>query len=727
MESCCCGVWSHKSATTTSGKTCNLQDGGRHICFPERKSSERVCGRPYLPATQQATHVETMASGTTRSVLEECVKKINVNTTNPETFLSLQDDVAADFTSLTKTLYDLQKAQEPAEYKGSPLVELVVENFDEEQIWQELELQNDPVLQHFKQFVEDVVSDETLTVLEDEENEDEEDEEGGRETDEEENEQEEEEVETPSRIKTDDGADEHTDEDSDLDFDVDDLEKREKLKKKTDTKGSKLKGIPSEVDDKFFKLSEMESFLDDMDKQEGKDNEKEDDVDYFQDLPSDDEDDLDLEQIISTNKKKKNTGKSARNLKYKDYFDPVVGQTTEQDDQSADESHEDTADDYEDESEEAGDDENDEQIQPKESHKKVSFNLPGDEDSDGEDMEEIFGGKATSLGKFESKSSFEKRQEKMSEKITELEKAALAEKPWQLSGEVSGQARPENSMLEEDVEFEQTSRTAPAITEETTLQLEDIIKQRIKDQAFDDVIRKEKPKEEVFEYKKRLTLDHEKSKLSLAEVYEQEYIKKIQPKTEEEENPSHVEIQKLMDTLFIKLDALSNFHFTPKPPVPEVKVVSNLPSVVMEEVAPVSVSDATLLAPEEIKEKSKAGDLLGHSEKTSTDKKRERRQKKKVKRLKIKEKERRQKLREANKTGQNKKPSKTEATEHLKKLTKGGKATILKDEGKDKALKSSQAFFSQLQDQVKSQIKSAKDQSSKKKKHKEVSVSKLKL
>lgn len=46
----------------------------------------------------------------------------------------------------------------------------------------------------------------------------------------------------------------------------------------------------------------------------------------------------------------------------------------------------------------------------------------------------------------------------MSQKIEELEKAALGEKPWQLSGEVTAQARPENSMLEEDVEFDQTSR-----------------------------------------------------------------------------------------------------------------------------------------------------------------------------------------------------------------------------------------------------------------------------
>ncbi|KAM9367084.1 LOW QUALITY PROTEIN: U3 small nucleolar ribonucleoprotein MPP10 [Symphorus nematophorus] len=695
-------------------------------------AEEFLCEPVYLRHTR--SHMgETMASGDVLSVLEECVKKINANTAQPENFLSLQDEVAADFTSLTKTLYDLHKSQEPAGYKGSPLAQLVVENFDEEQIWQELELQNNAVLKHFQNATEEALSDGTLMLLVEEEEE--------VETDDENVDEEEEEEEPPRRSKkmaaeAEDGAEDYTDEDSDLDFDVDALEKREKQKKEIGRKGSKTKVVPSEVDDKFFKLSEMESFLDDMDKREGKEDGNEDEVDYFQDLPSDEDDDLDLDQMLTTNKKKKTAVKSSRNLKYKDFFDAVDSEPAKADDQSdgeddsiagsqeeGEEEIDDEEDDYD--GEEEGDDEDEERSQSKASRKKVTFNLSGDEDSEGEDMEDIFGGKSSA--KSESKSSFEKRQEKMSEKIEELEKAALGEKPWQLSGEVTAQTRPENSMLEEDVEFDQTSRMAPAITEETTLQLEDIIKQRIKDQAFDDVVRKEKPKEEVFEYKKRLTLDHEKSKQSLAEIYEQEYLKQTQEKTEEEENPAHVEIQKLMDTLFLKLDALSNFHFTPKPHVPEVKVVSNLPSITMEEVAPVSASDGTLLAPEEIKEKNKAGDILGDTEKTSTDKKRERRHKKKVKRLKIREKEQRQKLKEATAAGENKKPSKAEVAENLKKLTKGGKATILKDEGKDKALRSSQAFFSQLQDQVKSQIKSAKDPSSKKKKHKDVSVSKLKL
>lgn len=43
----------------------------------------------------------------------------------------------------------------------------------------------------------------------------------------------------------------------------------------------------------------------------------------------------------------------------------------------------------------------------------MTFQLSGDEESEGEDMEEIFGGKSSTAANVESKSSFEKRQEKV--------------------------------------------------------------------------------------------------------------------------------------------------------------------------------------------------------------------------------------------------------------------------------------------------------------------------
>lgn len=93
------------------------------------------------------------------------------------------------------------------------------------------------------------------------------------------------------------------------------------------------------------------------------------------------------------------------------------------------------------------------------------------------------------------------------------------------------------------------------------------------------------------------------------------------------------------------------------------------------------------------KEKNKAGDILGDTEKTSTDKMRDRRHKKTVKRIKIKEKEKRQKLKEASGTGENRKLSKAEVAENLKKLTKGGKTKILKVGGFSRVVRTPSALL----------------------------------
>ena len=115
---------------------------------------------------------------------------------------------------------------------------------------------------------------------------------------------------------------------------------------------------------------------------------------------------------------------------------------------------------------------------------------------------------------------------------------SITDKPWQLKGEVTAHTRPQDSLLEEYLQFDHTTRQAPVINVNTTEELEKMIKQRIKDKSFDDVERKVKPVEMQYQFKKQVILDQEKSKVGLGEIYEQDYLKQQEQQT----NPTQTEV-----------------------------------------------------------------------------------------------------------------------------------------------------------------------------------------
>jgi U3 small nucleolar RNA-associated protein MPP10 len=226
--------------------------------------------------------------------------------------------------------------------------------------------------------------------------------------------------------------------------------------------------------------------------------------------------------------------------------------------------------------------------------------------------------------KKEDKSRHGKQAEKLRLQTEELEKELLAEKPWRMTGETKSTSRPKNSLLESTPEFEMASKQAPTITVEHTANLEEVIKKRILAEDWDDVVPRELP--DVGWHKKRGELpevSQEKSKLGLGELYEREFLKKAvgydvdaeEKKTAEEK--AQDEMKALFANLCSKLDALSNYHFAPRPIADEAEVRPvTAPAIAMEEVLPLHVSDSRGVAPEEVyaTKRGRDGVLKGDSE-----------------------------------------------------------------------------------------------------------------
>ncbi|CAD1476338.1 unnamed protein product, partial [Heterotrigona itama] len=603
----------------------------------------------------------------------------------------VQNGVALDFKNSLKHLYDFTKRE--SQRNTNALPELVTEGFDEEQIWQQIELQNEGELDHLISGVSKLLAKTKAFKL----------------------------PVSTTKLKSVPEQNEDLPEDTEkiIKEETDDDEEELKSTSKHQKNLKRRRKKSSIVDDKFFKLEELDEYLTKEERKEKQNevrNEEDSDnesVDLFNDFSDDNDDKTEKAEL----------------LKYADFFDSPESEG-EESNNSIQHKHNERSDDNEsldNDSDLDNEMDIDSEIEnQKTSKKKVTFNLTNDSDeSDSLENKNMKLKEDT-----EVKSSLEMRQERLKTKIEKLEEEAIRDKPWQLKGEISGTSRPQNSLLEEFVEFDITTRPAPVITEQTTLKLEDIIKQRIKDKAWDDVEKKFKPVETPLEYKKKLILNQEKSKESLSQIYENEYLRQkeaLNPdnnEKEEEEPKLHMEIREMMNSLFSKLDALSNFHFTPRQAKPEIRVVNNMPAINMEEVAPVGLSDAALLAPEEIKAKPR-GDVIGKTERTKTDMKRERRRKKMRQRSRKEAMEQKEKLNSL-KPGVAKKYKKEKAQELAKKLSKN-RNIIKMDDSSFKAPKSSTAFFNQLQDEVKSHIKAKIATDDKKKQKNVLSAIKLKL
>lgn len=166
-------------------------------------------------------------------------------------------------------------------------------------------------------------------------------------------------------------------------------------------------------------------------------------------------------------------------------------------------------------------------------------------------------------------STHEKRQESLRAEIAALESENVAKKHWTLMGEATSKSRPQNALLEEDLEFERIMKAVPVITEETVQGLEERIKARILENRFDDVVRRRPVDDKPFLPSRFFELQDTKSKQSLAEIYEDEYTKTKAGQAGVDDRDGklakeHQEITQLWENISSKLDALCNAHFTPK-------------------------------------------------------------------------------------------------------------------------------------------------------------------
>ena len=99
-------------------------------------------------------------------------------------------------------------------------------------------------------------------------------------------------------------------------------------------------------------------------------------------------------------------------------------------------------------------------------------------------------------------------------------------KQWTLTGEATARERPLNSLLDVHLDFNAATKMPPTITKETTNKIEDLIKQRVLDELFDDPVLKSIDDRKKLGDKEE-EMDFTKSKKGLGDLYADEMTKRL--------------------------------------------------------------------------------------------------------------------------------------------------------------------------------------------------------
>ncbi|OJD22426.1 hypothetical protein ACJ73_06224 [Blastomyces percursus] len=284
-------------------------------------------------------------------------------------------------------------------------------------------------------------------------------------------------------------------------------------------------------------------------------------------------------------------GGNANDIKYADFFDPPPSKAPKGQQNSVVSNHKSPTPDE------------DIEARIRRAISDVQRDLFDDDMSDDEEMD----GSAQQTGAVQS--THEKRQAKLMDEIRRLEATNVSKKEWMLSGEAKALDRPVNSLIEEDLEFERVGKPVPVISAEVSDDIEALIKRRILAKEFDEVPRRQPyiPGSEAQHNREQFTLDETKPQQSLAELYEEDHLRKTDSafvdRKSEKLKGDHEEIARLWSNISSQLDTLSSWHHKPKPPQASINVVTDVATIAMEDARPMGgagIDSSGMLAPQEM-------------------------------------------------------------------------------------------------------------------------------